>query len=165
MAPDTPGVFKTPGVSGLRAIIRPLGHKTRPGGPGRRCAAACITMCTVVPTMPADYGLRVEVKGEEQRRTRLVCAQTGSTGALPAPGAYTSRGMAWIHSRHARPISSCASRFGLSHPPAEQPADLGYHLADMLVLAAGQPAPLERQAQIQAQLAQSLFAKSRIAPC
>ena len=43
---------------------------------------------------------------------------------------------------------------GLANPAAEQPANLGYHAADMLVLSVGEPAPAVGEAQIEAQLVQ-----------
>lgn len=65
--------------------------------------------------------------------------------ALPAPGAYKRRGIAWLQNPLCPP-------FGLLEPAAQQLSNFGDHAADMLVLTAAQPMPFEGEAQIEARL-------------
>ena len=72
----------------------------------------------------------------------------GGTGAPPRQ-AHTEAG----GRTGAPPLFSFTCR-RLFDPAAQQPPNLGHHLADVLVLAGGEPCPLLRQPQVEPQLVQ-----------
>ena len=70
-------------------------------------------------------------EGEEQRRVRLVCTRCGGTEGRRLRQAHTKAGAPV-------PAPRPSSGARLPQPAAQQPPDLGHHLAGMLILAGGQ---------------------------
>ncbi|MBK7673655.1 MAG: SUMF1/EgtB/PvdO family nonheme iron enzyme [Candidatus Accumulibacter sp.] len=137
------------GDLGLRLVcvshIEQAFKKPGPRGPGRKCPSTTVgwprrTRCGWRGLVPSA---RIAPRGARRRAPKEEMRRLGVRPEAP------------------RPPSACA----LLQPAAEQAADLGDDGADVLVLAGVEPAPVPRQAQVQAQVVERrIGAAQRVEP-